>query len=352
MNDILIIELGGSHMENIYSIIELMNIKKCAVHFIGNKKLVPLLPEPEKLAGIAGVADEFSFNEQIRTFFFIRKYIKKHKIQFVFIGTSEITIIRNLLFFLPKLNYTGIVHNAKKLEASFTFTKILSLRIRKFMVFGNYLLSQLKPDLLFSVAALYAVYFPKPKNVKCVKPAGEFWVTIPGGVSEVRREYIPLLEALIKMPLLPQVKIIFLGKLYQVPEILKLINENEGKQTLVTFDDYLDYETFHSYMLYTDVTLPLLKFDDSDFYSNKRISGSFNLGMGYNTPFLLSSNYKQNNDLAPFSIYYETMEELINTINRLATNSSETEEIKAMYKKCTYCSIAAQADMLFNFIIS
>ncbi len=353
MKDVLIIELGGSHMENIYSVIELMNIKKCPVHFIGNKKLVPLLPEPEKMAGITGLANEFSFFEQIKAFLFIRKYIKKHRVQAVIIGTTEITIIRNLSFFLPQLNYTGIVHNAKKLEDSYTFSKILSKKIRKFLVFGNYLLSELKPDPVFSICPLYAVHFPKPKRIKCTKPAGDFWVIIPGEVLADRREYTALLQAMIKMPILPQIKIIFLGCLKNSPEITGLVNENLRQQnSIITFEEYLDYDSFHSYMPHADFILPLLKFDNSDFYSNKRISGSFNLGLGYKTPFLLSSNYRQNNDLAPFSMYYDTMEELITTINKVAGDPAETEKIKVSYTQCNYCSIAAQADTLFNFIIS
>ncbi len=352
MTNVLIIELGGSHIEVIYSIIRLMDIKKCPVHFIGNHQLLPLLPEPEKMAGIAGVADVFSFSEQLKTIFFIRKYIRQHNISTVIIGTAEITIVRNLCFFLPAINCTAIVHNAKKLEHSFTFSKILSRKIKQFLVLGNYLLRELKPDPVFSIASFYPVYFPRPKRVVCSKPAGECWVTIPGGVSELRREYIPLLTALQTTRLDAGIKIIFLGKLYKVPEILELLQKTgTADNTVKTFDDYLDYDTFHSYMLHSDLMLPLLKFDDSDFYSNKRISGSFNLGLGYHIPFLLSSNYKQNDDLSPFSIYYDTMEELITTINKIARDSSAMEAIKNRYTSCNYCSIEAQADYLSNFII-
>lgn len=352
---VLVLEMGGSHIECVYSMVHFLYLKNCPVHVACNKRLLPYLTEPEKLAGLMELPDEFSKTAQITSFLQIRKYIQRHGIDTVIINTTEITIIRNLSFFLPKrINGIGIVHNARKLEKSFTFTKILSKKLKKFFVLGDYLLSQIKPDLVFKVTSFYPVYFPPVRQLTIVKPAGEYWIVIPGEADETRRDYVMLLDAIKNNVSLPaQIKFIFLGK-YKLQAVIDNTAKQEDWWTthITSFDDYLEYDQFHSYIQQADFILPLMKIEHNDFYGNNRISGSFNLGIGYHIPFLLPETYQQNKDLQPFSFYYSNMKELIGLVQRMAENNTEREQLVAAYKKSIFNNIDQLSDNVYDFIVS
>ncbi|HEY0751824.1 MAG TPA: hypothetical protein VGD26_11750, partial [Chitinophagaceae bacterium] len=247
----------------------------------------------------------------------------------------------------------GIVHHTRKLEKSSTFKNILSLRMRKFMVLGDYLLKELKPLTKYKVASLDAVYFPPVKELKVIKPAHEFWVVIPGMVHSDRRDYLPLIEKLSKSLLREELKIIFLGYLPRdEKEIGQAIKTwKEAPSHVITFDEYLDYDVFHSYMSQADLVLPLIKMEDDRFYNDSRTSGSLNLGLGYQKAFLLPSTYN-NNTIAPFSTYYSSHEELVNKLISYTEDRSELDSLKQHYNQKEFSNYEKQADDLMRFIRS
>src|SRR5688572_28946312 len=111
--NILLLEAGGSHIECMYSLIHILFKNNERVFVACNKKLVPLLKEPAKIAGLLELPDDINKKQHFFLSLKIRKYIRQQKIEAVVINTTEIRFIRNLLFLLPKLNYTGIIHNTK-----------------------------------------------------------------------------------------------------------------------------------------------------------------------------------------------------------------------------------------------
>jgi hypothetical protein len=352
--NILLIEMGGSHIECVHSMVHFLYLSKCSIHLACNKKLVPSVIEKNKLSFLLELENEFSPMEQLKTFFTIRKYIRKNKIDTIIINTAEITVIRNLSFFLPAINCVGIVHNAKKLEQSFTFTKILSRRIKKFFVLGDYLLSRINPDPIFKVASFFPVYFPKVKQLTPIKPLPDFWVIVPGEAEQQRRDYVAFIDAVKHTPdLQKNIKFIFLGK-YNLQQNFDsaITTSNWWKERFITFDDYLDYDTFHSYIQQANFILPLLKIGKDDFYGSSRISGSFNLGLGYKKPFLLPERYRENKDLANYSIYYTSMKELLLTIQQLSMNDFEQIKIAAAYENGPFKNIDSLAEKVVSFIAS
>lgn len=331
-----------------------MYLKQCNVHVACNQKLVSSLIETGKIKTILSLPDEISKKAQFKIFFQLRKYIRQNRIDTVIINTVELTIIRDLLFFLPSLNFVGIIHNARKLEKSFTVTKLVSRKVKKMLVLGNYLMDKIKPAPVFKTASFFPVYFPSPTNVNLTKPKDEYWIVIPGLATSARRDYTKLISEIANGDSIPaSFKFIFLGK-YELEDIVnKEIKEsNWWKQHIIMFDGFVDYNTFHSWLNLSDIILPLLKIDDDDFYGDSRISGSFNLGLGYKKPFILPLSYKKNTDLLPYSIYYEGMDELINRLQEFINNKNEQERIDKNYRSSLYNNIDQMANDIYNFIFA
>ena len=351
---VAIVEVGGSHVETIYTIIHLLQLKGCEVSLVINQKLLPLIYDRSGIKNIKTVPDDLSkLSVQLREFGKLRSFLKKEEIETVFIGTTEIKPVRTLVFFLPVKNIIGIVHHTRKLEKGSTFKNILSLRMRKFMVLGDYLLKELKPLSKYKVVSLDAVYFPPVKELKVIKPVHEFWVVIPGMVHSDRRDYLPLIEILSKSNLRKELKIIFLGNLpREEKEIRQALNTwIEAPSHVVTFDEYLDYDVFHSYLSQADLVLPLIKMEGDRFYNDSRTSGSLNLGLGYQKPFLLPSTYN-NNTIAPFSTYYSSHDELIDKMVSYIEDRSELVALKQHYNLKGFYNYEKQADDLMRFIRS
>lgn len=351
--NVLVIEMGGSHIECVYSLVHFLYERNCRLHLICNEKLEGLFPEKHKLEGLATIANELpGLSQQLKCFFFIRKYIRTHKIDAVMINTTEITIVRNLTFFLPKGIVVGLVHNAIKLEKSFTFTKILSRRIKKFLVLGDHLLQHIHPHPVFKVRSFYPVYFPPVKKLLIEKPAGSFWVVVPGEVFSSRRDYIPLLQLLKEHPLPEHIKIIFLGRLKPSDPAYEMAKEQGGANgSLICFEDYVSYDVFHSYLALADMIMPLIKQDGDDFYADKRISGSFNLGLGYQLPFILPLSFQLNKDLSPFGVLYNSTEEILPLLKSLSSENTTTlTGIKEQYRHSRFDNLQWLSLDLYRFI--
>lgn len=351
--NILLLEAGGSHIECMYSLIHILYKNNERVFVACNKKLVSSLKEPSKLAGLLELPDDITKKQHFLLSLKIRKYIRQQKIEAIVINTTEISFIRDLLFLLPKLNYTGIIHSAKRLEKSFTFTKLISRKIRKFFVLGDYLLSELNPHPVFRVASFYPVYFPEVKKRFVKKDANEIWITIPGKAEQSRKDYLGLLQAIEKNKLDPDIKFIFLGenKLNQ-PMLAQLNDSDKLKQHVITFDNYIDYDEFHSYIQQSDYILPLLKTSNDDFFGNNRISGSFNLGLGYKLPFLLPESYNVNIDLKPYSIYYSDLDDLLYQIQQLQSDPRNVLKIKKEFNSGRFNNIDDVLQDAYKFILS
>ena len=352
--NVLIIELGGSHIECIYTFVHALKLKNATTHLCCNQKLIPLFPEQERPTGILEMPNEFDFFSQIRSFFKIRKYIQKNKITHVVINTCELKIIRNLFFFLPaSINFTGQVHHAKKLEKSVTFTKILSRKMRKYFVLGDHLLHNIKAYAAFRVASIYPIYFPKIKSEVLHKKSGECWIAIPGGVAMERRDYLPLIDAIRNGNLEDGIVFIFLGRYYLDPHVNpEWKKEDWWKKHIIHFEEEVPYDLFHEYLSKSDVILPLIKMHGDSMYGDGRISGSFNLGLGYQKAMLLPETYRRNEDLIPFSLYYNDMDGLMKMIQTIKEDIRVLDTIKSEYAKSEFNNWNLMSDKIVKFIAS
>lgn len=351
--NILILELGGSHSEIIHPLILLLNYRKAEIHIACNNRLMNLLPEGKSSKNLLGLPDQFTFKTQLKTFWKIRKYIKVHNIQTLIIGTTEINLIRNFSLFIPSINTIGVIHNAKKLEEKWTSKRIAFNRIKKFLLVSNHLTKEINPIKTYRIASLPAIYFPKLNKSVLTKNPNEFWITVPGEVISARRDYLCLFEQMIKSKTSINIKIVLLGRYNEKEEsqIKTYLDLNDSlRKQVITFENYLSFNDFHSYIQLSDVILPLVKLSGDTFYSNKRISGSFNLGLAYKIPFLLPITYTGNIDINPYSILYKDYSDLFNRIEAISKDDMLLKNIKAVYATDEKLDIKFQSNKLYEFI--
>lgn len=307
--------------------------KGYSVYLICNENLYGEIQEKNLLAGRQLHEIKYgNFLSELKNCLQVKKFLEHHNISYAIINTADHTIIRNLSLLLPaSINYTAIVHDAGRLERSTTFKKIISRRIKKFFVLSDYILKNIHAP-SFQVQAFYPLYFPGG-NTSIHKQANEFWIGIPGVVSQERRDYIRMFTDLTKQTLPQNIKLILAGKLDKnnQPEIYKLIKEL--KDNIIFFDTFVPYKTFHAYIKQCDVLLPLL--DNGNDYFKHRISGTLNLSFAYHIPLCVDDTFKYYDDISQCSIFYEK-NNLAEFIRQLPAKENEMNEIK------TYMQIAPQ----------
>lgn len=352
-NNVLILEAGGSHIECVHTMLHLLHLRQKKIYLTCNEKLVDSVVERDKLAGLFPLPDKISGVQKLRVFVLIRRYIHKHSIGTIIFNTTEITTVRDLLLFLPKMNYVGVVHNAAKLEKSSTLTRLMGWRVKKIFLLSNYLLQQTKPYPIFKVSVFLPIYFPAPAPIEVEKKEGEFWIVVPGWANSSRRDYAGLIAALTHYGHGSSLRFILLGK-YDLDDIIteEMKNSDWWQKHFVVFSDFVGYDIFHAYMKKADLVLPLLKKEDA-FYAQNRISGAFNLGLGYRLPLLLPETYRPNTDLQPYSMYYKDMQELMEILLHFNTEHKEKQnDIAHQYENSPFNNLEKMADKVCDFIFS
>ena len=261
--------------------------------------------------------------------FRLKKKLIKEKYRKIIFNTGQGDIIKKLALFRLDKNaeLIGILHNTSKLENSHS-QRIISKRIRKYFLLNDYLLQNVSPSLQkkFIIETFYPIYFPDYRRVPLNKNKSDIWICIPGQVELKRRDYTALFDSIRKNGINPGTKFILLGHCehlagngrYVKEEILKL---NLGKN-FILWDDFIDIKLFHSIIKRSDFILPLIHSRHIAYPLYKyKISGSFNLAIGYKIPLLLErgSAFFECEDFKDNSIFYEisTMMKTINTLQKI-----------------------------------
>jgi hypothetical protein len=110
------------------------------------------------------------------------------------------------------------------------------------------------------------------------------------------------------------------------------------------------YDIFHQYIQQSDFILPLIKMENDTMYGLARISGSFNLGLGYKKPFLLPENYQANTDLLPYSLYYKNTNQLLDLIANSNSDKSSIARMEKNYNTGNFKDFNLMADQFCAFI--
>lgn len=329
---IVLLELGGSHVECLYAQVLFLQ-PAYEVHVICNRHL---WPELEKMEGISGhqLHDTTSARGQVVAG--VKKYLKEHHISHLVINTTEISLVRDLVLRLlfTRIHITGVVHNARKLNNSFTMRQIVGLKVKKFFVLNDALLPHIHARKGTTVGSFYPVFFPHT-GTPIPKQPHECWVSVPGSIESSRRNYTVLLEQVKHNGLPANMKIIFLGGFYpeRDPDIAAQLAAlpPQLREHLVTFGpELVPQALFDAWMRQTDLILPLLhpgvhKFQE---YLTTRISGAYNLSFGYGIPLLMEQSFSSWGDLAQHALFYQ-VPDLHGMLTAIAANPDLLKDKRA-----------------------
>ncbi|MBS1615406.1 MAG: hypothetical protein JST06_04735 [Bacteroidetes bacterium] len=244
----------------------------------------------------------------------IRSLILKSGIGTVIFNTAHSNPVRNFcLFPFPKsIRFFGVLHGVNKLQGSLS-QRIISRRIPNYFLLADYMLEKaLKvrhEGLRFCV--FYPMFHPAfPQQVLVQRRPEELWIAMPGAVEFKRRDYLSLLEALIKMQVRPRLRFLLLGNARHPagngPELRQKLRAEGLEDLFLFFDHFLPDELLHSYLRECDAVMPLIHPINTDMgkYLENQISGAFPLAFAYRKPLLMHEYYQRYQDFRDTSIFY------------------------------------------------
>jgi hypothetical protein len=326
--NVALVELGGSHSECMHLQVKALKNAGYNVFLICNLSLFDDFPDKTVFTACQLHQTGNSITSQIKDIWKVKKFLRKNKIDTVVFNTTEINIIRNLLFFpLFSKNYIGIVHNGRYLEKSTSY-KMVSKKVKKFFVLSHVIKDNLEPNHTVKISVFYPVYYPEYREINLpVKRNGEIWITLPG-VSPDKKNLNSLLTSIENNPLNKSVYIILLGAISaeMFPDFVSRISALAKSNNITMFDCRIPNDVFHAYMKHADVVMPLINYGH---YGTHRISGSYNLAYGYKVPLYVDCEMKDYSDFKDIAVFYDKSQNIAAQINALMENKDKIAKCRA-----------------------
>jgi glycosyltransferase involved in cell wall biosynthesis len=319
-----LIEIDGSHDECLYSQLLFLKQGGYETTLICNEKLRSQVMEFD-------AADEKLFFKldgqskwkELKDLWRIRQYLVRNNITTVIFNSAHAHRVEYLtqMLFPRRFRFAGTIHGINKLKGSFT-QKMISRKLRKYFVLNDYLLSNLHhlPTKGLAFQSFYPIFFPQFSGKPVIeKPAGEFWIAIPGQVEYKRRDYETLVRAFARLEHKAGYKFLLLGKSEHRhgngPELRQLIDELGVTAHFIFWKDFLDNATFHAYLEQCDVMMPLIHPGNDGFrkYLTYQITGMYNLAFAYKKPMLMLGDFNKYEDFKENAVFYslETLPEVL-----------------------------------------
>jgi hypothetical protein len=106
-------------------------------------------------------------------------------------------------------------------------------------------------------------------------------------------------------------------------EFASMVQATGREDQFVLFSQYVPHDLFASYLMQSDVVLPLLHPGTQDYthYRFQQVSGAFLLAIGYSLPMLLDRSWEGIEDFRARSFFYGPGE-LIPTLNDIVARRS------------------------------
>ena len=345
---VAIIETGGSHEEIIYPQLIFLNTAGYTSNVVLRK---------DHLLRFKGynLNEKYFLVSPFRTVFHkvlalikIIRFLKKQKIQYLILNTSQGAFIRDLCMFLPsKINVTGISHNPQKFGNSFTM-RIISSRVKKFFVLNDYILDNMTnydPSIKFE--SLYPVFYNNPLKKSAINRF--FNIVIPGAFDMNRRDYKILMKSLSRTTLHPEVRLVFLGRSNstEANDYFQNLANYISIEQFIHFHDFIPDEEFFKFICEAELILPLItpEIPLFELYKNYKISGAVNLSFGFKIPMLMHSSLQTISDFQDTCIFYNdsNLTEIMNTaffnrmlITQCADNIKNNVKFNVEYQKNKY----------------
>lgn len=352
-----IIEFGTSHTEIIYSQLLFMKEAGVSVTLFFNEKLRENSEHFSEMYEVNFLPFN-DFKTSRASYSAIKKKLAEENFTHFILNSAEGALARNfLLTRLPSsIQRVGIIHNTDKLTGS-TTQKIITTRLDKYFVLSDYMLQYLPKNFKKPAASFYPIFEPEYKDtaIQFPKTAGEFRVGIPGTVEFSRRDYAGLLEELKIKKLNENIKFILLGPANNrdsnLTQILSELQKLGLKDRFIYFENYIDNDTFYTYLKSCDALLPLINADKSEYakFIRHKITGTYNLSYAWKIPMINHSSLNGIEDFTENSIFYDSGK-LSETLNKFSADIELYASVKENMLKNPKFSFDFQREKYFNFL--
>jgi hypothetical protein len=355
----LIIEIGTSHLENIYSQVLFFKRSGYEVSLALNDKVKK---RTEYLSEISSVK-YYSFENFIaiwKSNFLIRRNIITSNYSAVLLHSANGALVRNLLMlsYPEDIIFAGVLHNTDNLLQSFS-QKIISKKIKKYFVLADYMLEYLPEEYKSKTESTYTIFLPEYSqvNIEHPKKDNEFRICIPGTVEYSRRDYNGLIEELSDAKLNSNVKFVLLGpgnyRDSNMDEILEKIEELGLRDNFISFYEFVDDMKFYNYVKSCDAVLPLIHADNSLYekFIRYKISGSYNIAYAFKLPLICHKSMGHIDDFRENGIFYDHGY-LIELINKFSNDKTPFENLKNKMYKFKKWEFEFQREKYINFLES
>jgi hypothetical protein len=307
MAKVAFVEVGTFHDECLYSQLLFFSESEHETYLICNEKI------KDRVQGYP--ADHFLFldfsekKNKYKNWFKIRSFVIKNQISKVIFNTAESNIFKLILLPVPvKTQIIGIIHNTQKVKQNFK-NKLIARRMHKIFVLAEFIEENVRKEHLFQkkLSHFYPIYFPKAK-IFTPKPEGQKWISIPGIIDFNKRDY----ELLLQMEIPKDFTFILLGRPVgeKAYEFLEKIKMHPQTDQFIWFDEFVDNATFQNYMAQSDYVMPLIHPNIPQFgnFLKYKISGSYNLGFGYQKKLLMEQSFNHLNEFRKNTIFYNYLD--------------------------------------------
>jgi len=355
MKKVALVEFNSYHDECLYSQIKFLKDSGYEVTLIISQQIFERAHEYLQLVDNTVVYPKNSQKRFLNRIAFITRLYRlvgKKRIQTIVFNTAssrlEVILLSHLL--RRKAHLFGILHNLKKVNHSFS-QKLINKAIKHFFVLNDFLLDSVPlKDNSIKIKSFYPIFFPEYGNSLPAKPKDKVWISIPGKLDFGRRDYYLVAEALEKMPIKNDLKILILGSTYpsdpKNKEFLEYLEAHNLLNYFITFEHFLENDAFHGYLKNSDyILIPLRSVGDN--YAKYKIMGSYNLAFGYGINLISPQDIQHIQDMVSHSLFYKDAIEL----SEIFTKISNGEISKKDYVSEKW-SFEEQKNRYVNFLES
>lgn len=334
MGKVALVEFNSYHDECLYSQIRFLTDSGHSVTLIISEQIHERASEYVHLAEEVVIYQRSSQKNLFKRIAFISslsRFLGKKKVETLIFNTAssrlEVILLSHLLKRKTKL--FGILHNLKKVNHSFS-QKLINKAIKKFFVLNDFLLDSVKlEDSSLQLEAFYPIFFPEYDSTAPSKPKEEIWISIPGKLDFGRRDYFLVVEALRKALTKSNLKILILGSTNandpKSQEFLDHIKILGLQDNFITFDAFLDNDTFHDYIKKSDyILIPLDSVGDN--YAKYKIMGCYNQAFGYQINLISPTGLEHIPDMQSHSLFYTGADGLSEVFESIRTGKSDKKE--------------------------
>ncbi|MDC6384481.1 hypothetical protein D2V93_05815 [Flagellimonas taeanensis] len=334
MGKVALVEFNSYHDECLYSQIKFLTDSGHTVTLVISEQIHERASEYVRLAEEVIIFQRSSQKNLFKRIAFtlgLSRFFRKKMMETLIFNTAssrlEVILLSHLLKRKTKL--FGILHNLKKVNHSFS-QKLINKAIKKFFVLNDFLLDSVKlEDSSLKLGAFYPIFFPAYDSTAPAKPKEETWISIPGKLDFGRRDYFLVAKALEKTQAKSNLKILILGSTNvndpKSQEFLDHIKTHDLQDNFITFDAFLDNDTFHDYIKKSDyILIPLDSVGDN--YAKYKIMGCYNQAFGYKKTLISPIGLEHIPDMESHSIFFNGADGLSEIFAKMSNGKSDKKE--------------------------